>query len=261
MLLCVAILLVAFFLLDTYLFSIDKDYPPKPDPTPDSRLRIVGWSNVGLLFAILAVVLMSGIWKPGIAWKIGGVEVELQNVLRDVLLLTIAAISWFSTSDDIHDGNGFTWDAIKEVAKLFAGIFITLIPTIAILRAGRDGALAPLVALASNPDGTPNNAMYFWLSGSLSSFLDNAPTYLAFFNMAGGDAQKLMGPLFATLLAISAGSVFMGANSYIGNAPNMLVKSIAEEKGIKMPSFFGYMLWSGGCLIPCFILVTWLFFR
>jgi Na+/H+ antiporter NhaD/arsenite permease-like protein len=260
-LLCVAILLIAFFLLDTYLFSIDKDYPPKPDPTPDSRLRVVGWLNVALLLAILVVVLISGVWKPGIKYSVFGVEVELQNLVRDVLLLAITALSWMSTSQEIRHGNGFSWGPIVEVAKLFAGIFITLIPAIAILRAGKNGSLASLVNLVTDPSGKPIDAWYFWLAGGLSSFLDNAPTYLVFFNIAGGDAQQLMGPLGSTLMAISAGAVFMGANSYIGNAPNMLVKSIAEEQGVKMPSFFGYMLWSGAFLIPCFILVTWIFFR
>ena len=102
--------------------------------------------------------------------------------------------------------------------------------------------------------------MYFWLTGGLSSFLDNAPTYLVFFNAAGGDAQQLMASMAATLAAISAGAVFMGANTYIGNAPNFMVKAIAEEAGVKMPSFFGYMVWSAVILLPCFALVTWLFF-
>lgn len=261
MLLCTGILLVAFFILDTILFSRDKNYPPKPDPTPDSRLRIVGWANVFLLLAIVAVVLASGIWKPGIAWDVYGTKVELQGIARDVALLVIAWLSWQLTGSDVREANGFSWGPIQEVAKLFAGIFVTLIPAIAILKAGKAGALAPLVELATLPNGQPNNAMYFWLSGGLSSFLDNAPTYLVFFNLAGGDPATLMGPLFTTLLAISAGSVFMGANSYIGNAPNMMVKAIAEERGVKMPSFFGYMLWSCGFLIPCFLLVTWLFFR
>ncbi len=260
MLVCTAILLVVFFVLDSILFARDKDYPPKPDPTPDSRLRIVGWLNVALLAAIVAIVLVSGIWKPGIAWNVLGTKVELQGVARDVSLLIIAWISWQFTRADVRDGNGFSWGPILEVAKLFAGIFVTLVPVIAILKAGKGGALAPLVELATLPNGQPNNIMYFWLSGSLSSFLDNAPTYLVFFNLAGGDAIQLMGPMFTTLLAISAGSVFMGANTYIGNAPNMMVKSIAEERGVKMPSFFGYMLWSGGFLIPCFVLITWLFF-
>ena len=261
MLLCTAILLVAFFILDTILFARDKDYPAKPDPTPDSRIRIVGSLNVALLFAILVAVLMSGIWKPGVSFNVHGTTVELQNIVRDVVLLIITWISWQFTGANIRDENAFSWGPILEVAKLFAGIFITLLPVIAILRAGKAGALAPLVELATLPNGQPNNAMYFWLSGGLSSFLDNAPTYLVFFNLAGGDAGKLMGPMYTTLLAISAGSVFMGANSYIGNAPNMMVKSIAEERGVKMPSFFGYMLWACAFLIPCFLLCTWVFFQ
>jgi Na+/H+ antiporter NhaD/arsenite permease-like protein len=261
MLLCVGILLVAFFILDSYLFSVDKDYPPKPDPTPDSRVRIEGWFNVGLLVAILLCVLMSGLWKPGIVWSIGGIEVALQNVVRDLLLLAITGVSWIRTSQAIRTDNGFTWGAIAEVAKLFAGIFITLLPVIAILKAGKTGALGPMVALVTDAGGKPIDAWYFWLTGGLSSFLDNAPTYLVFFNIAGGDANQLMGPMGSTLTAISAGAVFMGANSYIGNAPNMLVKSIAEERGIRMPSFFGYMLWSCAFLMPCFVLCTFVFFR
>jgi Na+/H+ antiporter NhaD/arsenite permease-like protein len=117
------------------------------------------------------------------------------------------------------------------------------------------------LAFVTAPDGRPINAAYFWLTGALSSFLDNAPTYLVFFNLAGGDARVLMGPLFHTLLAISAGAVFMGANTYIGNAPNFMVKSICEERGIRMPSFFGYMAWSGAILLPLFVLLTFIFFR
>ena len=103
--------------------------------------------------------------------------------------------------------------------------------------------------------------MYFWATGVLSSFLDNAPTYLVFFNTAGGDAQALMTTFAPTLAAISAGAVFMGANTYIGNAPNLMVKAIAEDRGVKMPSFFGYMLWSGAVLIPLFVLITFIWFR
>jgi Na+/H+ antiporter NhaD/arsenite permease-like protein len=157
--------------------------------------------------------------------------------------------------------NGFSWGPIKEVAMLFAGIFIAIIPVLAILKAGANGAFAPLVALVTNPDGSANNAAYFWLSGGLSSFLDNAPTYLVFFELAGGDPQQLMTTGAMTLTAISAGAVFMGANSYIGNAPNFMVYAIAREGGVKMPSFFGYLLWSGAILIPTFLLLTLLFFR
>ena len=260
MLLVAVILLAVFYVLDWYLFHIDEDYPPKPDPTPDSRLRIVGWVNVALLGAIVAAVLMSGIWKPGISWTVNHIEIELQNVVRDILLLVIAWVSWTMTRSDIREGNGFSWGPIIEVAKLFAGIFITIIPAIAILKAGMNGSLSSVVSMVTDSQGQPINAMYFWLAGGLSSFLDNAPTYLVFFNMAGGDAQQLMGPMAMTLMAISAGAVFMGANTYIGNAPNFMVKAIAEERGIKMPSFFGYMAWSIAFLIPCFLLVTWVFF-
>jgi Na+/H+ antiporter NhaD/arsenite permease-like protein len=259
MLLVAVILLAVFYVLDWYLFHVDENYPPKPDPTPDSRLRIVGWVNVALLGAIVAAVLMSGIWKPGITFTINHIDVELQNIMRDALLLLIAWISWKITRPEIRHGNEFTWGPIVEVAKLFAGIFVTIIPAIAILKAGMNGSLSSVVGLVTDTQGQPINAMYFWLTGILSSFLDNAPTYLVFFNIAGGDAGQLMGPLAATLTAISAGAVFMGANSYIGNAPNFMVKAIAEERGIKMPSFFGYMAWSTVILVPCFLLVTWVF--
>ena len=117
-----------------------------------------------------------------------------------------------------------------------------------------------MVAMVSHPDGTPNNVAYFWLTGILSSFLDNAPTYLVFFELAGGDAQQLMTKGALTLAAISAGAVFMGANTYIGNAPNFMVYAIARKSGVNMPSFFGYMIWSIGLLLPAFVLVTFVFF-
>ncbi len=129
------------------------------------------------------------------------------------------------------------------------------------LRAGEAGAFSLVIRAVTDDSGQPINAMYFWASGILSSFLDNAPTYLVFFNTAGGDPAILMTKLAATLAAVSCGSVFMGANSYIGNAPNMMVKAIAEERGIKMPSFFGYMGWSCAVLVPLFILMTFIFFR
>jgi len=145
-------------------------------------------------------------------------------------------------------------------AKSAATRQIRVAPVLAMLKAGPDGPFAPLLSLVSADNGRPVDAAYFWLTGGLSSFLDNAPTYLVFFNLAGGDAQEFMGPLASTLLAISAGAVFMGANTYIGNAPNFMVRSICEERGIKMPSFIGYMLWSGAILLPLFALFTWLWF-
>jgi Na+/H+ antiporter NhaD/arsenite permease-like protein len=147
-----------------------------------------------------------------------------------------------------------------EVAILFAGIFLTIIPALAILRAGHEGVLAPVLGLLTAPGGEALDARYFWLTGTLSSVLDNAPTYLVFFSLAGGDPVQLMGPMASTLAAISAGAVFMGANTYIGNAPNFMVKSIAESRGVRMPSFFAYLGWSLLVLGPMYLLLTWLFF-
>ncbi|UDM17039.1 sodium:proton antiporter [Vogesella sp. XCS3] len=257
-LLSVLVLLAVFYAVDSYYFRKEGVLPR--DKTPDAPIKLYGLRNIPLLLAIIAAVLLSGFWKPGISFDVLGTPVALQNLVRDGLLLLIAAISLKITPHQVRAGNEFNWDPILEVAKLFAGIFITIGPVIAVLQAGQAGALAPLVGVVSGPDGAPLNAMYFWMTGILSSFLDNAPTYLVFFNLASGDAATLMGPLSQTLLAISMGAVFMGANTYIGNAPNFMVKAIAEQRGIKMPSFFGYMLWSIVFLLPLFVLQTWLFF-
>jgi Na+/H+ antiporter NhaD/arsenite permease-like protein len=177
-----------------------------------------------------------------------------------VIILVLAGVSLVITRKEYRAANGFTWGPIAEVAKLFAAIFICIIPVIVILKAGAEGALAPLVELVTRPDGTANDLAYFWMTGILSSFLDNAPTYLVFFELAGGDPQQLMTAGATTLAAISTGAVFMGANTYIGNAPNFMVYAIARERGIRMPSFFGYMLWSGAVLIPTFVIAGFVFF-
>ena len=142
----------------------------------------------------------------------------------------------------------------------FVGIFITITPVIAILRAGEAGHLGFLVNMTHNAAGEPIDAMYFWMTGALSSFLDNAPTYLIFFNMASGDPEFLMHSLPETLRAISMGAVFMGAMTYIGNAPNLMVRAIANQREIEMPSFFGFMGWSLLFLGSLFILLTLIFF-
>jgi Na+/H+ antiporter NhaD/arsenite permease-like protein len=257
--LCVA-LLVIFFLLDNYYYRKREEMVPA-DPTPDSAIRFEGKVNFILLAAVVGLVLMSGLWKPGVGLTMFGTPVELQNLVRDLLLILVIFISLWMTPRGAREGNDFSWGPMQEVAKLFAGIFITIVPVIAMLRAGEAGAFAPVVRAVTDPAGQPVPAMYFWATGILSSFLDNAPTYLVFFNTAGGDPRVLMTTMAATLAAISSGAVFMGANSYIGNAPNLMVKAIAEERGIKMPSFFGYMGWSCAVLIPLFILMTFIFFR
>ena len=255
-----AILLCIFFVIDAVLFK--KEGSPKPvlpAGAVEEKLGLDGKINLLFLLGVVVAVLLSGLYPLGELVSVFGVPIDAQNVLRDVALLGLSWLSLKFTSRRCRELNGFSWAPIEEVAKLFFGIFISMIPAIAILRAGADGALAPLIHLVTH-DGQPVNSMYFWLTGILSSFLDNAPTYLVFFNTAGGDAQHLMHDMPATLAAISAGAVFMGANSYIGNAPNFMVRSIAESDGVRMPSFFGYMAWSVGILVPLFGLLTWLFF-
>jgi Na+/H+ antiporter NhaD/arsenite permease-like protein len=252
------LLLALFFAIDRVIYR--REGRVRPDPTPDNPVRVVGGINFLMIFIIIAAILMSATADLGRVTVLG-TEIELANALRDLIMIAVTIISLKVTPKANRVENGFSWGPIKEVAKLFAGIFITIIPVLAMLRAGADGAFAPLVALVSNPDGSPDNAAYFWLTGGLSSFLDNAPTYLVFFELAGGNPQQLMTAGAMTLAAISAGAVFMGANSYIGNAPNFMVYAIAREGGVKMPSFFGYLLWSGAILIPTFLLITLLFFR
>jgi Na+/H+ antiporter NhaD/arsenite permease-like protein len=231
-------------------------------PTPDTaRVGFDGGVNFALLGAVVALVLMSGFWKSSVVFNIAGTEVGLPGLLRDIGLIVVTLVSLRITPAGVHDNNQFSWGPMLEVAKLFAAIFLTIVPVIAMLKAGVDGPFGAVVRAVTNADGTPNPAMYFWATGALSSFLDNAPTYLVFFNTAGGDPATLMTTLAPTLAAISAGAVFMGANSYIGNAPNLMVKAIAEDRGVKMPSFFRYMAWSGAVLIPLFILMTFIWFR
>ena len=259
MMVMATLLLALFYLLDRRAWRrevVAKDVRPAT-----LALRVEGRQNIVYLAAVLAAVLMSGFWNSGIAIPLGGgVERRLEGVSRDAVLLVIAYLSWRTTSVRIRLENAFRWTPIQEVAVLFAAIFVTIIPVMAILAAGSNGALAALIAFVSTPDGKPVDSAYFWLTGLLSGFLDNAPTYLVFFNLAGGDPKQLMGPLASTLLAISAGAVFMGALTYIGNAPNFMVKKICDEHGVRMPGFFGYMLWSGAILLPLFVLLTFLFF-
>ncbi|WP_373741202.1 sodium:proton antiporter [Neisseria sp.] len=255
------ILLTIFYFLDRHFFS-KEDEIEAYDPSPDSKLQIHGKWNLLLLAGVVGAVLMSGIWKPDHpGFDVLGTPYALQNLMRDIILIVLTVGSLLITPQQVRAGNEFNWEPILEVGKLFLGIFITIAPVLAILQAGEKGAFSPLIAMVHDSAGNPVNTMYFWMTGLLSAFLDNAPTYLVFFNMAGGDAQSLMtGPLFHTLLAVSMGSVFMGALSYIGNAPNFMVKAIAEQRKVNMPSFFGYMAWSFGILVPLFLLHTLIFF-
>ena len=253
-------LLVIFYLIDSYYFKKEGVLPV--DLTPDTqRIGFDGAANFWLLGAVAGLVLMSGVWKSPVTVDIAGTIVGLPGLVRDVGLIIITFISLRITAKSVHDSNQFSWAPMQEVAKLFVGIFLTIIPVIAMLKAGANGPFSAIVAAITRPDGSPDPAMYFWATGLLSSFLDNAPTYLVFFNTAGGDPKVLMTTLAPTLAAISAGAVFMGANSYIGNAPNLMVKAVAEDRGVKMPSFFGYMVWSCCVLIPLFIIMTFIWFK
>ena len=256
----VSTLLALFYGLDRYWYRREGVLPR--DPTPDTpRFGLDGAINLLPLAAVIGLVLMSGTWKPDLSWQVLGTEVEAQNLLRDLLLVVVTTVSLWITPRAVRQANQFDWGPMQEVAKLFIGIFITMLPVLAMLKAGEQGAFGAVVRAVTAPDGQPLPWAYFWFAGVLSSFLDNAPTYLVFFNLAGGDPVQLMGPLATTLAAISAGSVFMGANSYIGNAPNFMVKAIVEDRGLRMPSFFGYMAWSTAVLMPLFVVVTFIWMR
>ena len=256
-LLLAAFELAAFFALDSYFFA--KEGAPKQRPPESAAPFVRGLVNVQLLVLAVVAVAISGSSLFGKV-EIFGTAASWMSLWRDLILVGLAVASLALTPRTCREHNEFSWESLLEVAKLFAAIFITIVPALAILRAGSKGGFAPLFALLGTPDA-PNIAAYFWLTGILSSFLDNAPTYLVFFNAAGGDPQTLMGPMAQTLTAISAGAVFMGANTYIGNAPNFMVRSIAGHLGVKMPGFFGFMVWSAIFLLPPFVLLTAIFFR
>ncbi len=286
------LLLLLFFLFDTYMFRKEgwhkkmhlKDVHFEEDlehgeieveevvevennnhnvRTKEVKMEVKGLINLIFLLGVIGGVLFSGLVHLGEV-SILGVHVEVQSLIRDAFLILMGLLSLKLTPWEYRKGNDFTWFPIVEVAKLFAGIFMTIIPALAMLQAGKNGHLAFVIEAVKEP------WHYFWVTGGLSSFLDNAPTYLTFLNtalgqfFAGIDPYEAVHHLIAEqeiyLKAISTGAVFFGAMTYIGNAPNFMVKSIAEEQGIKMPSFFGYMLYSVGILIPLFVLITFIFF-
>ena len=264
MLAVVIILLVIYFILDTYHYRKEGISAPEEEGVKEP-LKLEGVYNFLFLAGIVGSVLMSGIVDWGEVNTLG-VHRSVQDWVRDGLLILMGIGSLVATPIQLRDDNDFTWFPIIEVAYLFIGIFITMIPCLLILKAGSHGALAFLTSGVTRP------VHYFWVTGALSGFLDNAPTYLTFFNSALGafyagmsEAQAvplLMAESAIYLKAISAGAVFFGACSYIGNAPNFMVRSISEEAGTPMPSFFGYILkYALVFLVPTFVIVTFIFFR
>jgi len=264
MLTVVIILLVSYFLIDTYHYRKEGLSAPSEEGVK-KPLKLEGVYNFLFLVGIVGSVLMSGIVDWGEVSTLG-VHRSVQDWARDGLLILMGIGSLVATPIKLRDDNDFTWFPIIEVAYLFIGIFITMIPCLLILKAGSHGALAFLTSGVTRP------VHYFWVTGALSGFLDNAPTYLTFFNSAlgafyAGMPETQAVPLLMTenaiyLQAVSAGAVFFGACSYIGNAPNFMVRSISEEAGTPMPSFFGYILkYALVFLVPTFVIVTLIFFR
>jgi Na+/H+ antiporter NhaD/arsenite permease-like protein len=258
-LLVAGFVLTAFLAIDIWFHQKDRRITMVGETPPPVDLQVHGIVNLALIAGIIAAILAAGSWRPGITFDVHGTTVELQNVIRDVVLLVVAFASLALTPEEHRESNDFTWEPIAEVAILFAGIFICIIPMIAMLDAGRAGAFSWLLTAVTANDGSPHEIAYFWLTGLLSAMLDNAPTYLVFFELAGGDANVLMTTLAPTLAAISMGAVYMGAMTYIGNAPNLMIYAIAIERGMKMPSFFGYMIWSAAALLPPLVVISFVF--
>jgi Na+/H+ antiporter NhaD/arsenite permease-like protein len=256
------VLLFLYFILDSHYYK-KETLTAVPD-SEQEPVKIEGSHNFIFLFGIIGAVLFSGSVKLG-QINFFGINQTIENLIKDAILILMGIASLISTRQEIHKNNEFSWAPILEVAYLFAGIFITIIPALAILKAGENGSLHWLIKSVNSP------AQYFWTVGILSSFLDNAPTYLTFFNSILGEfypgipeasaVALLIVEKIPHLAAISVGAVFMGANTYIGNAPNFMVKSIAEEAGVKMPSFFGYIFkYSIPILVVLFIIMTFIFY-
>ncbi len=255
----VAVLLALFYALDTLIDHYRSD--PEPEIVEElEKLGISGKRNIVLLVAAVASVLLRAVWHPVAALAVFGVQWNLADIVTDGLFLAIGVLSLVVTRPSIRRANEFTWNPMIEVAAIFAAIFVTLVPVMAMIAAGSNGAAAPLMARLFL-GGAPVEHAFYWATGSLSAFLDNGPTYVVFFGFAGDNAALLTGPLARTLSAISAGAVFFGGMTYIGNAPNFMVKAIVESHDIFMPSFMSYIGWATLCLLPWLVVVDWLFFR
>jgi len=227
------VVLLVYYLWDTRAFAREPEAARRADRLNVQPLRIAGKENLVLLLGIvLAAAYLGAPWREG-------------------AMLALAALSLRRTDPELRKANHFSFHPILEVAAVFAGIFLTMLPALDLLRA-RGAEL-----------GVREPWQFFWAAGALSSFLDNAPTYLTFLALAQGQglAAEVVGVPHHILVAISLGAVFMGANTYIGNGPNFMVRSIAESRGVKMPGFGGYMAYGGAVLIPVFLLVTAVFFR
>lgn len=254
------ILLMLFYLIDSKLFEKEGI---QPHSLKGNHFVIKGQFNFILIGLVLAGIIMSGFWNPNVYFKIHHTEVALENIFRDIIFLIVIFISLRFTPKALRQENQFNWGPILEVAKIFLGIFFTITPVILILQSPSHPTTQFLMGFAHDDAGAPINVIYFWITATLSAFLDNAPTYLVFFKMAIGDhpdgVNYLMHTIPTTLLTISMATVFTGPLTYIANAPNFMIKSIAEQQGIKMPTFFGYAFIAIGTLLPIYILLNIIF--
>ncbi len=263
--LAVGCLLAAYMAVEAWQWPREDAAVRRHPEGRHERLRLEGAHNLALLAGVLAAVVLSGVWHPG-AVAVLGVERGIEGLVRDAALVALAAASWLTTPHRVRLDNEHEWEPIREVAILFAGIFVTMMPVLAMLGAGERGALGFVTRGLRTP------ALFFWATGGLSSALDNAPTYLTSLSTAlgrlhpgVGEREGILALIAGTpvyLRAIATGAVFMGANTYIGNAPNFLAKSMAESAGVEMPSFLGYVArYTVPFLLPVWILVTLAFFR
>ncbi len=255
-LLLVFILLTVFFALDTFI-SRRGGHHDASVLLEIEKLGIDGKINLVLLAAAIGAILLRAFWHPQGGLTVLGVEWNAIDMATNALLIAIGVMSLLLTRASVRRANEFSWHPMVEVAVIFAAIFITLVPVAAMVAAGPDGAAAPLFArLFANG---PNDHAFYWLTGGLSALLDNAPTYVVFFGLAGNNPTVLTTSLSGTLTAISLGAVFFGGMTYIGNAPNLMIKAIVERYDMRMPSFFVYLGWSSLCLLPWLFVVDRLF--
>lgn len=258
----VGIILAVYIGCDLYFYR--QESRPESMSSYETGLRVEGATNFIFLGGIIVAILISGLIDIG-ETSFVGIRRANSHLVRDFILISMGAGSIVFTARRIREDNEFTWLPMVEVACLFWGIFISMVPCLLILRSGESGALRPLIETIKDP------ADFFWATGLLSSLLDNAPTYLAFLSTALGRfypghaeahaVQRILSENAVYLKAVSCGAVFMGANTYIGNAPNFMVRSIAEEMGTAMPGFFGYIFkYSIPVLGTTFVIISLTYF-
>jgi Na+/H+ antiporter NhaD/arsenite permease-like protein len=257
LLLLAGVLLPLFYVIDRA--ALRRESTPPPLAGTPGGLRLEGKRNLIFVALIVGAVLLSGVWRPGTI-DLAGISFKIEWLVRDLIILGCTAASLILTPAVYRSDNDFSWGPMREVAIVFAGIFVTILPLLAILKAGATGVLGPVFTLLDTP------RHYFWTTGLLSSVLDNAPTYLTMLNQQvqrfGADGALALARDHAHYLsAVSSAAVFMGANTYIGNAPNFMVKAIAEDAGVAMPSFFGYVVrFTIPILMPLFLILGIIFY-